>query len=165
METHESNNAQGHGDFERRDIGGAGVIYFFVGIVAATLALAFLLVGLYKYLDKRNQAEQAPVNPLVTNVPTDTRHVPADYPDSAFPEPRLENNERTQLNDVIASEEQTLNSYGWVDEKTETVRIPIDRAMDLIAQRGLPVRPQEAAASPTVVSQTAVAKGKKGNKK
>jgi hypothetical protein len=37
-----------------------------------------------------------------------------------------------------------LYSYGWVDEKAGTVHIPIDRAMDLIVQRGLPVRPQAA---------------------
>jgi len=33
-----------------------------------------------------------------------------------------------------------LYSYGWVDEKAGTVHIPIERAMDLIVQRGLPVR-------------------------
>ena len=42
-------------------------------------------------------------------------------------------------------EEKTLYSYGWVDEKAGTVRIPIERAMDLLVQRGLPVRPQGAA--------------------
>jgi hypothetical protein len=165
METHESNKAQGHGDFERRDIGGTGVIYFFVAIVAATLVAAFLLVCMYKFLDKRSNAEQAPVNPLVTNAPADTRHVRTDYPNSAFPEPRLEKNERTQFNDVISGEEQTLNSYGWLDEKSKTVRIPIERAMDLIAQRGLPVRPQEALAAPTAASKPAKGNNQKGNKK
>ena len=38
--------------------------------------------------------------------------------------------------------EKELYSYGWVDEKAGTVHIPIERAMDLIAQRGLPVRGQ-----------------------
>ena len=33
-----------------------------------------------------------------------------------------------------------LNSYGWVDPKAGVVRIPIDRAMDLLLQKGLPVR-------------------------
>jgi hypothetical protein len=32
-----------------------------------------------------------------------------------------------------------------VDEKTGTVRIPIERAMELIVQRGIPVRPPSAA--------------------
>ncbi len=33
-----------------------------------------------------------------------------------------------------------LESYGWIDRKSGIVRIPIDRAMDLLAQRGLPTR-------------------------
>jgi hypothetical protein len=36
------------------------------------------------------------------------------------------------------SEDATLGSYGWVDRKAGTVRIPIDRAMDLVAKRGVP---------------------------
>jgi hypothetical protein len=42
------------------------------------------------------------------------------------------------------NEEKSLYSYGWVDEKAGIVRIPIERAMDLLVQRGLPVRPQGA---------------------
>ncbi len=41
----------------------------------------------------------------------------------------------------LTQEDQILNSYGWVDQKTGVVRIPIDRAMQLILQRGLPSRP------------------------
>ena len=86
-----------------------------------------------------------PVNPLVTNVPTDTRHIPRGYLKTTFPSPRLEKDERDQLNGIGCAEDKTLYSYGWVDEKAGTVRIPIERAMDLLAQRGLPVRPQGAA--------------------
>jgi len=38
-------------------------------------------------------------------------------------------------------EEQTLNSYGWVDQNAGVVHIPIAEAMKLVAQRGLPTRP------------------------
>ncbi|MBZ5678496.1 MAG: hypothetical protein LAO24_00160 [Acidobacteriia bacterium] len=161
IETHDNKNAQSDGGFERRDIGVAGVLYFFLGLAAVTLVLGFLLVGLYRFLDKRDNAQQAPVNPLVTNVPADTRHIQKDYEENAFPEPRLEKDElekgrRNQLNKVRLDEEQLLNSYGWADERSKTVRIPIERAMDLVAQRGLPVRPQAGA-------QTAAAQ-QKGNK-
>lgn len=43
---------------------------------------------------------------------------------------------------MIARREQAearLNSYGWVDKESDVVRIPIDRAMALIAENGLPV--------------------------
>ena len=143
---------KGHGSFERRDISAAGVIYFFVGLAAITVLIHFLLVGLYDVLDKRSTAQQAPVSPLITNAPADTRHIPRDYEEKAFPEPRLERDERTQLNQVRLNEEQLLNSYGWVDEKSQTVRIPIERAMDLVVQRGLPVRPPHTAAAPATSS-------------
>jgi hypothetical protein len=36
-----------------------------------------------------------------------------------------------------------LHSYGWVDEQAGLVRIPITRAMELLTERGLPVRPPQ----------------------
>jgi hypothetical protein len=82
-------------------------------------------------------------------VPQDTRHLSTDYKDylnQNFPSPQLEIDERTQLDKVRLKEEETLATYGWVDQKAGVVRIPIERAMDLIAQRGLPTRTQEVTA-------------------
>lgn len=150
VETHENKNAQGHGAYEHRDISAMGIIYFLVGLAAATLIIQFLLAGMYKWLDQRERTQQAPISPLVANLPADTRQIPGKYPQTAFPDPRLETDERNQLNDIRLSEEQKLNSYGWVDKKAGTVHIPIERAMDLVVQRGLPVRTsqvQEAAST------------------
>ena len=38
------------------------------------------------------------------------------------------------------SQQNLLNTYGWVDKQNGIVRLPIDRAMELLLQRGLPVR-------------------------
>jgi hypothetical protein len=137
-------NSNGNGGYERSDIGVAGVLYFLLGLLVAGLFVFFLVDGIYSYLDKRSEAEQAPVNPLVTNAPEDTRLIPKDYPQTEFPNPRLETDERGQLNSIRLKEEETLASYGYIDKNAGTIRIPIDRAMDLIAQRGLPVRSQSA---------------------
>ena len=162
IETGKNKSGHGHGAFERRDIGVAGIIYFFAGLAAATLVIHFVFACLYDFLDKREKAHQPAVNPLITNVPADTRQIPFNYPEKAFPTPRLEQDERTQLNDIRMAEEQKLSSYDWVDQKAGTVRIPIDRAMELVAQRGLPVRTQEAAAqSPATPTGS---KKKKGSK-
>jgi hypothetical protein len=56
------------------------------------------------------------------------------------PEPRLQTNPRQDLRDLREGEDKVLNSYGWVDKDTGTVRIPIDQAMKLAVQRGLPAR-------------------------
>ena len=141
-------NPAGHGDFERRDISTKMVVYFLVGLAIVTVIVHFLLVGLYDALDKHERADQPPVSPLVSNAPVDTRLVAPKYPQQAFPEPRLEINERTQLDSIRIQEEQRLNSYNWVNENAGTVSIPIDRAMDLLVQRGLPVRSQNATSTP-----------------
>ena len=47
------------------------------------------------------------------------------------------------LRQLRAMEEANLTTYGWADRKNGIVHIPIDRAIDLILQRGLPTRPQE----------------------
>jgi len=163
-ETHESPNAPGHGDYERRDISARGILYFLAGLAAAAILIHLLLAGLYNYLDKREKARQPSVNPLVSNVPADTRKVPRKYPDTAFPDPRLETDERTQLNDIRLAAEQKLNSYDWVDQKAGSVRIPIERAMDLLAQRGLPERSQEAAGQTVRAVTGAQGRNTKGNK-
>jgi hypothetical protein len=140
-------NSTGNGGYEGQDIGVAGVLYFLLGLALAGLLVYFIVDGLYHFLDKRSEADQAPVNPLVTNAPRDTRHISKDYPQSAFPNPKLEEDERGQLNGIRLTEEQTLSTYDYIDKNAGTVRIPIDRAIDLIAQRGLPVRTQSSSAA------------------
>ena len=150
-------NSNGHGDYERRDITVAGVAYFLIGLAVAGVFVYFIANGIFDFLNKRFEAEQPPVSPLVTNAPADTRRIPPQYGNDyekylkeGFPAPQLEVNERTELNGERLREEDTLSTYGWVDQNSGIVRIPIDRAMDLLAQRGLPVRsqaPAEAAAS------------------
>jgi hypothetical protein len=58
------------------------------------------------------------------------------------PEPRLQAAPAEDLKTYLNAQQQLLNSYGWVDRGNGIVRIPVDRAMDLILQRGLPVRQQ-----------------------
>jgi hypothetical protein len=172
-----SANPAGHGDYERRDIGVSGVLYFLFGLAVFGFIIHLAMSGFYSYLDKRSNEEQAPVSPLVTNAPTDTRHLPAEYKTDAestnyekyleknFPAPQLETDERTQLNKIRVKEEQILNSYDYMDQKAGTVRIPIERAMDLIAQRGLPVRSQAStAASAEAVAPANAASKKKATK-
>jgi hypothetical protein len=143
-----------NGGFERQDLAPRGILYFLLALGIATVLSLFGLRGLFEYLDHRSKMSQPEVNPLVTNIPTDTRHVAPGYPQSTFPNPRLEEDERGQLNGIRLNEEKTLYSYDWVDEKSGVVRIPIERAMDLIVQRGLPVRTQgvgsEAASAETM---------------
>lgn len=58
-------------------------------------------------------------------------------------QPRLQVGGVNELREMRAGEEAALNSYGWVDKNAGVVRIPIDRAMEIIASKGLPARKQE----------------------
>jgi hypothetical protein len=154
-------NTTGHGSFERQDLQPSGIFYFLLTIVVGIVICVVLLKGLFAVLDRREKAAQPPVSPLVTNIPEDTRHIALGYPQSAFPNPKLEEDERGQLNEIRLTEDQMLDSYGWVDEKAGTVHIPIERAMDLLVQRGLPVRAQGTTSATPVPTPT----GKKDKKK
>jgi hypothetical protein len=65
---------------------------------------------------------------------------PALFKDDAgqFPEPRLQRNTTDDMAKFLAQERAVLESYGWVDAKAGIARIPIDRALELLAERGLP---------------------------
>jgi len=55
-----------------------------------------------------------------------------------FPKPRLQIKGAVDLANLRAAEETDLESYGWIDRNSGTVHIPIDRAMQLLLERGLP---------------------------
>jgi len=61
-----------------------------------------------------------------------------------FPTPRLETDDgNLDVADMHAREDIYLHHYTWVDQNKQTVRIPIELAMQLIAQKGLPVESQK----------------------
>ena len=155
--------SNGHTDFERRDIGAGGVLYFMAGLAVSAVIIHFVIAGLFRYLEHHSEAQQHALSPLVTSPTRDTRTLPPEfktdregtdyekYLQKNFPEPQLEIDERTELNKVRLSEEDRLSTYDYIDKDAGTVRIPIDRAMDLLVQRGLPTRTQsrESAAAAT----------------
>jgi hypothetical protein len=129
-----------HGSYERQDLQVSGILYFLLTLGIGTVLCVFGIRGFYAFLQHHAKASQPAVSPLIMNAPEDTVHIPRGYPQATFPNPKLEEDERGQLNDIRLAQENTLYSYGWVDQNAGTVRIPIDRAMDLLVQRGLPVR-------------------------
>jgi hypothetical protein len=133
--------------FEREDLSARGVFAFLIALALIGVLVHFILNGMYGYLDayeKRNQPTQNPLNQKST---ADVRVItPGDV--MRFPQPRLETDERTEINGFRLHEEQQLNSYGWVDQSAGIVHIPIDRAMQLLTQRGLPTRSENPGAQP-----------------
>ena len=52
--------------------------------------------------------------------------------------PRLLVNQAHDMQEFRASQQSVLDSYDWVDRDHGVVRIPIERAIDLLAERGMP---------------------------
>lgn len=134
---------QNHGNdlgFEREDLGSRPIFGFLVSLAIFGILTYYVIWGMFHLLDAYNRKHQKPMSPMV-KVNPDTRIVTPQMIQQ-FPEPRLEDDERTELNAFRYAEEEKLNSYGWVDQNAGTVHIPIERAMELVAQRGLPTTPQ-----------------------
>ena len=144
---------ENHGDdlgFEREDLGSRSIFGFLISLAIFGVLTYYVLWGMFHLLDAYNRRHQNPVSPMVKANP-DTRTVTPQMIQQ-FPEPRLEDDERTELNNFRYAEEDKLNSYGWVDQNAGTVHIPIDRAIELLAQRGLATAPQAGNMPPSPVN-------------
>jgi hypothetical protein len=112
------------------------LIKFAVFLAVTTTVCALIVVGLYKYLDRRETAEKAGRYPLAADV---ARTLP--------PPPRLQTYPFYDLKDLRGDENRVLEQYGWVNKNAGIVRIPIERAIDVLAQKGLPYRIAEPSGS------------------
>jgi len=99
----------------------------FGGAIVATVAIVMLFCWWLFALYTRVQ----PLGPTATPFAT-SRPLP--------PEPRLQPKPGNDLQDYLEDQYTELNTYGWVDRSNGIVRIPIDRAMQLLLKQGLPVR-------------------------
>ena len=149
-------NMANHEGFEREDLSSRSALYFLAGLVLVCVVVYLIVFGMYRFLDSYATAHQPPMSPMVTPE-ADTRAVTPQNAET-FPQPRLEENERTQFRSFIEDQDRKLATYDWVDKDRGTVRIPIDRAMELIAQRGLPVHEEGASSAQSSAAQSSPAK-------
>jgi len=110
--------------YEKRDISTGAVALFAASLVVALIIVHYLALGTFHHL-----ARQSPTYPPAPLLAT-TRE--------PFTGPRLLVNQTLDMETFRASEDVLLNNYGWVDRNHGIVRIPIDRAIDLLAQQGMP---------------------------
>ena len=152
----ETKHWHGEVEFEREDMSVRVIWLSFAGLALGGVLVYLIVAGLYGYLNRYANSRQPVQNPMVQQTEGDTRETNPDLTkaevDTNFPQPRLERNERLEINEFRLGEEQKLNSYGWVDQKAGVVRIPIERAMQLIAERGLPTTPKAGTVPPSEVN-------------
>lgn len=137
-------------EYEDRDLSPRAVFIFLIAL-AITIIIAHLVIwSMFRTFGHQN------ITPLPrsTAISTPARELPGGDPVRAFPAPQLQPDPVADLNKFRSREEQILHSYDFVDKDKVIVRIPIDRAMQLLLQRGLPVRQpgQVTASMPGVTS-------------
>ncbi len=116
--------------YEQSDVNARGVLIFAAALLAVGIVIHVLIWLLFLVFDTRQARGQTLQYPLAVQ---QEQRLP--------PEPRLQTNPRQDLLDMRAAEDQILTSYRWVDRNAGVVRIPIDQAMKLVVERGLPARP------------------------
>ncbi len=144
-----------HPGYETTDVNVNGIAVFLAGLFGSVLIFFVLCFVLGKVINGAIKSEDGPASKWSKNVDYTGAAENEKRPDMAsaaemeqnqlrqitasFPAPRLDTDDGEQATaDLHAREDLLLNYYS---EDNGTIRIPITRAMELIAQRGLPVEP------------------------
>ncbi len=144
--------------YETTDVNVGGIVIFLAGLTGFVLIFFVFCFVMGKVINSAFVKEDGPPTKWTRNYSdagmktTDTgkRENLANNPEmqqrelatvtKSFPSPRLDIDDSNQATaDLHAREDLLLEHYSTSATEHSTIRIPIDRAMELIAQRGLPV--------------------------
>jgi len=153
---HESHNkpASVREGYEVTDVSAQGIMVFLVGLAISVGVFFVFCFGMGKVINNALEKRDGPPNQWnQANFPAGKRQNMESDPamrqkqlqqlTATFPTPRLQGDDgNLDTADLHAREDLLLENYSWIDRSKGTIRIPIDRAMELIAQRGLPVAQQ-----------------------
>lgn len=132
--------------YEVRDANVPGLLQFAFWMAVVLAVTLFAMKWTFDFL-KKKEPLGATSSPLVKE---GARVIP--------PAPLLQVYPHVELEDYCAAQQESVNSYGWVNKESGVAHIPIDRAMDLVLARGLPTRPaSEAPAGAPAVAPATVA--------
>ena len=161
MPTHEEDPLGSHGPkpeeidtslgYEPSDVRVTGIVVFLVSLFIFVGVCGVITIGMGHLINAWMNKQDGPTSKWATAV--DVRQL-GNLPNSpdmqkkvaeltqTFPTPRLQTDDGNQdVAELHQREDLLLDHYTWVDQSQGKVRIPIERAMELIAQHGLPVAP------------------------
>lgn len=106
------------------------VLISIIGLAVLSAATFAFIVFFFNLLDDQAKKASPPVNPMAQQAGLD--RLP--------PEPRLQVDPWKDWNDFKMAQDRIVGSYGWVNRDSQTVHVPIDRAIDMVLEKGLPTR-------------------------
>jgi hypothetical protein len=144
-----------HPGYEVTDVNTSGIAVFLAGLFGSVCIFFFLCYGMGILINGGIKKEDGPSTKwnrpstfagptngkrqdLTSNAEMEQREF--QQMTTTFPEPRLDIDDGNQATaDLHAREDLLLNNYSVVPGEGGSIRIPISRAMEIIAQKGLPV--------------------------
>jgi hypothetical protein len=123
--------------YEKRDLNPRAIAWFTGGLAIVAVLVLIAMAGLIRLLSRGETPGQGVVPPGRTSVAAIDRS----------PQPDLQVSPTQDLKRMRATEDAQLGAYGWVDRQAGVAAIPIDRAMAILAERGLKVHAPEKSAA------------------
>ena len=118
---HEAHPVHAH---EETDVVLRPVVIAGIGLLLLLVVAAVAMFGLFQIMAHQEARLSPPANPLAA---AEGPRLP--------PAPRLQAHPLKDLQELRKAENELLTTYGWVDKSAGTVRIPVSRAIDILAQR------------------------------
>ena len=122
-----SPSAAPNNGYEKSDASPRGLVHFLLIMAVILVATALSLIWLFKFFEREENPGSFVAAPFAGTQPLP-------------PPPRIQSVPGVDMQSYYQSQQNLLNTYGWVDKQNGIVRLPIDRAMELLLRRGLPVR-------------------------
>ena len=114
---------------EETDVNVAAILRYGLGLVAIAVVIHIFLWWLLGAYERQNERAQTQVFPMA-----------AGQQNRLPPVPRFQQNPQQELQQLREKQKALLEGYGWVDKEAGVARIPIEEAMKLVVERGLPAR-------------------------
>jgi hypothetical protein len=105
--------------YETTDLRPKYALYFGIALLVTALLIHVVLWWLFEVFVSRTRSSYPSPRALQEQVPP--------------PQPRLQINPGNDYAERLQREAEQLQSYGWIDRERGLARIPIDRAMEILA--------------------------------
>jgi len=135
-------------DYDRTDLSARGILLFLAGLLVAGIFIELVLWGMFRFLSHSTLFVQGNPSPLVQAQKATPERDPGSRLQNTegintrvFPQPQLQTNDVFDMQTFLQQENQTLYPPQPFQDSSGAVHIPINQAMGLIVERGLPVKP------------------------